>query len=126
MSWFDLIKMSKVDLFIQRYLQFNSDVRGLHGTAKNPEGFLPNHVVTANEDNVNNRIRTVIKNYKSILDKGTRMQTVGDANYDASKPYGYQVKITPEERRQYEEFIEDLKDLIKMESSYESWRRENQ
>ena len=54
------------------------------------------------------------------------MQTVGDANYDASKPYGYQVKITPEERRQYEEFIQDLKDLIKMESSYESWRKENQ
>ena len=126
MSWFDIIKMSKVDLFIQRYLQFNAEVRGLHGTAKNPLGFLPNHVVTANEDNVNNRIKEVIKNYRSILKLGTRGQTIGDANFDRSKPAGYQVKITPEERKQYEEFIQDLKDLIKMESSYERWKRENE
>ena len=126
MSWFNLIKISKVDLFIERYIQFNADVRGLHGTIENPEGFLPHHVTSANEDNVNNRIKEVIKNYRSILQLGTRGQTIGDANFDRSKPADYQVKITPEERKQYEEFIQDLKDLVKTESSYESWKRENQ
>ena len=127
MEWFDIIKMSKVDLFIERYLQFNADVRNLHGTQKNPLGYLPNHVTTANEDNVNNRIKTVIKNYRSILRGGKRRKTPYlDADYDRAS-HGYQeIELTPEEIRQYEEFIEDLKDLLKMESSYERWKKENE
>ena len=126
MDWFETIKKSKVDLFIERYLQFNADVRGLHGTQKNPLGYLPHHVTSANEDNINNRIKEVIKNYRSILKLGTRGQTIGDANFDRSKPSGYQVKITPEERKQYEEFIQDLKDLVKTESKYDNWKKENE
>ena len=127
MSWFDLIKMSKVDLFTQRYLQFNADVRNLHGTTKNPEGTLPHHVTSANEDNVNNRIKEVIKNYRSILKLGRRGKTPYlDADFDRTSNEYQEVELTQEERRQYEEFIQDLKDLLKMESSYESWKRENQ
>jgi hypothetical protein len=119
MSWFDLIKMSKVDLFIERYLQFNADVRGLHD-----ELFLPTHVTSANEDNVNIRIKKVIKNYRSILKLGTRFAISTDDDYERGRTV--QVKLTQEERKQYEEFIQDLKDLIKMESSYESWKKDNE